>query len=66
MSNQKKIHLVTQDNQPFGSTRKSCDLCGAWVLGNSGFKDAYADDRETFKQAVASGDYSRCDSKDGE
>lgn len=62
-SEKRKLHLVTQDGQPYGSTRHCCELCGELVHGNSNF---YAEDRETFKQAVESGDFVRCDSKDGE
>lgn len=62
----RKLHLVTQDNQPYGSTRKSCELCGEWVLGNSSFNDMYAQNKDVFEQAIARGEFTRCDSKDGE
>jgi hypothetical protein len=27
------VHLVTQDGQPYGSTRLCCERCGSWVRG---------------------------------
>ena len=28
MTNTEKLHLMTQRNQPYGSVRKCCELCG--------------------------------------
>ena len=40
----KVLHLVTQDNQPYGSVRVCCERCGAY-----GDMEYHTDDRETFR-----------------
>ena len=59
----KPLHLMTQDNQPYMSTRKCCELCGV-MIQNRG--EAYAADRDTFQKALdgeledESGDFVKC------
>jgi hypothetical protein len=28
-----KLHLMTQDNQPYGSARRCCEKCGVMIWG---------------------------------
>lgn len=43
------VHLVTQDDQPYGSVRRSCEECGFHVLDNTNCRDRYAESREDFE-----------------
>jgi hypothetical protein len=47
MTNQdtRRIHLITQRGQPYGSTRKCCERCGAYGTIQSG-TDIATDDPE--------------------
>lgn len=50
------LHLVTQDNQPFGSVRKCCEKCGQMV-GNI----TYTDDKGLYENPPTGGPkYTRC------
>lgn len=58
----KTLHLVTQENQPFGSTRMCCQNCGLAISAMG--DDQYADSREAFTHTLANGydgrKYKRC------
>ncbi len=56
----KTLHLITQDDQPYGSVRKSCENCGTWIIGNSA-KHLYAEDRGDFNKLIESGEYKKCE-----
>lgn len=47
-----RVHLVTQDNQPFGSERRCCELCGVmvWPAMQGANTPAHATSREDFEQ----------------
>lgn len=42
------IHYVTQEGQPYGSLRKACNMCGAWVHENPEFNAWWTEDREVY------------------
>lgn len=46
------LHLVTQDNQPYGSTRRCCEMCGAMCWpGMEGSAKRWTDDRQRWTAA---------------
>ena len=47
-----KLHLITQDNQPYMSVRKCCEKCG---LGLGGFtsNDYYCTEKKEFTKENA-------------
>ncbi len=47
------LHLVTQDNQPYGSTRKCCERCGKWVGTMDGYTSGWTDNHEEFTREFA-------------
>jgi len=47
------VHLVTQDDQPYGSERRSCENCGKWIIGNGANDDLHVDTKETWAQLKA-------------
>ena len=54
-----QLHYMTQDGQPYGSTRRCCEWCGAMIWpGMHGDKPA-PDYTEDFEQWKVSED--RCD-----
>ena len=51
MKNTQKLHLVTQRNQPYGSSRKCCERCG---LAITHFEDgAYCTEAEWYETQVS-------------
>lgn len=48
----KKLHLMTQDDQPIGSERKCCERCGVayWNWGKPGF---YVGSKEQYTKEAA-------------
>ena len=52
---QKVLHLVTQDGQGFGSTRKCCENCGLAIFAIEEDNDAFADDRAIYKLVLEKG-----------
>jgi hypothetical protein len=54
------LHLVTQDNQPYGSARLACELCGLWCIRAPGHP-VYTDDRDFHKNPPDG--YVACDGK---
>ena len=51
------LHLITQDDQPYGSRRKCCEVCGAMLHKNL----TYTDDRDAYKNLPKGGpNYIRC------
>lgn len=60
------LHLMTQDNQPYGSERKCCEECGKSVFSDSFPKDhRWTDDRDLFQLAYEYG-YNACSAVVGE
>lgn len=53
------IHLMTQDNQPYGSERRCCELCGIMIW--CGERPAFIDDRAEFDALVVSVNQVKCD-----
>ncbi|MBI9080864.1 MAG: hypothetical protein JEY79_14135 [Pseudodesulfovibrio sp.] len=51
------LHLVTQDNQPYGSHRKCCEKCGKGIHSMKGVEagEAYTSHRQFYKQAESNG-----------
>ncbi len=51
-SNAMKLHLITQDNQPYMSVRKCCEKCG---LGLGGFtsSDYYCTEKDEYTKKNA-------------
>ena len=41
------LHLMTQDNQPYGSRRRCCEMCGVMIWFGS--QPAWTDDRELYE-----------------
>lgn len=57
----KILHLMTQDDQPYGSQRKCCERCGLMMVArqDSFWKDhAWTDDKSEY--AAENGGYIRC------
>jgi hypothetical protein len=44
------LHLMTQDDQPYGSTRKCCEVCGV-IPWN------YTDDRKVYENIKKTGQH---------
>jgi len=60
---QNKVHLMTQDDQPYGSERRCCERCGSaywnWPEG-----DIYVSSQLHFtKETVERDGYIRCGDK---
>ncbi len=45
------LHLVTQEGQPYGSTRLACEECGLHIHGNPGFQGIWTDDKQYYREA---------------
>lgn len=54
------LHLMTQDNQPYGSERRCCELCGVMLIGADAPR--WTDDRDLFNRGslVDTAGYVRC------
>lgn len=62
MSQQLKVvHLVTQRNQPYGSCRQCCEICGTMTIGRNA--PLWTDDLEQWddRKLLADHGYIRCD-----
>lgn len=44
----KPLHYVSQDNQPYGSVRKCCSICGCSVLPYG--STFFTDDKEEYEE----------------
>lgn len=51
----KRIHLKTQDNQPYGSERRCCERCGIMIWG-SAHGLTWTDNREAYAAAATACD----------
>ena len=45
------LHLMTQDDQPYGSQRRCCERCGAMIWGIP--QPAWTDDRRVYADPPA-------------
>jgi len=63
MDDKKVLHLMTQDNQPYGSTRRCCERCGRMIWGSNWNKDTpnhrFTDSRDVYAEAEKHG-FERC------
>lgn len=53
------LHLMTQDNQPYGSRRKCCEICGVMIQGPDAYE--FHNNREEFNTLPLSPGYVKCD-----
>lgn len=53
------LHLMTQDNQPYGSSRRCCERCGIMLVGAAADTCAMTTDRATYEKPPTG--YVRCD-----
>jgi hypothetical protein len=61
-----RLHLVTQDRQPYGSVRRCCEECGLAVFAFYGEGDKYVDDKKYYNAYFARGNRLRlCVEKGG-
>lgn len=49
----KKLHLITQRNQSFGSRRKCCEKCGLSYFNINGYDAYYTDDETQYTKEIA-------------
>jgi len=53
-------HLMTQDGQPYGSTRRCCEICGIMIWGSP--HPPYTEDSEAFYARRLPEGYIACNS----
>jgi len=53
MENKFIIHLITQDDQPFGSVRKCCERCGKGKSAMNPEKEGYVTDLKSYTKENA-------------
>ena len=57
----KTLHLVTQGDQPIGSTRNCCERCGMAVFRMGAEHDGFVDNEPEFtKERAGEIGYTRC------
>ena len=58
------IHLVTQRDQPYGSVRRCCEICGLATSAMNGRVHAWTDDQKRYE--APRDDEQRCDTPPSE
>lgn len=60
----KILHLKTQDNQPYGSVRRCCEICGTMIWNNTLPEDLFwTADRSLYTEMIANQEYVYCGDK---
>jgi len=54
----KKLHLVTQRGQPYGSQRQCCERCGLSIYEMDGLVDGYVTDERKYREPP--GGWAKC------
>lgn len=56
----KTLHLMTQRDQPFGSVRKCCELCGAMITDSTAYCEYESDFNDVLKNGHKGEKYKTC------